>query len=788
MECIYIVKKIDLSKLWPHQVKTYEFGINLPALADGSDPGCVDCDTEFLTPTGWKKISEYCEADEVAAIHPSTLALSFAKPIGYFEMGCSVMHHFAGSRGVDMMLSSEHRVLCYPRTGSDKLQRWEVCSAVEFKEKARFRDIAASFTIKKGSSIDLDNASIRVMVAVIADGHFPNKTNHCVVRLKKDRKKAGLRALLTAAKIPYQEKEYNERIKGFTVFTFQAPRREKEYTSYWWNASLEQLKVISCEALLWDGDQKNSFFTRSKLSADFIQYAFTVAGYVASVSEQERTSENGKAVIDYMVYRREKPSRFVGRIRPESIHRVRPKNSKKYCFTTSTGFWVARRNGHIFATGNSGKTIAHAKLAEHWLENENGSRIVIACPKTLMRSAWMQEFEKFMPDMEVALAEAPAETREEAFKSKAPIAVINVDGLKWLASQSKITLGKWLGPRAMLIVDESHTLKNPTAQRTKAALKIASYFKKRHIASGTMAPNSVVELWSQIKILDDGERLGKRFNAFRNLMQQPVNYGGFVNWVDKPDSPAIAYGLISDIMIRHSFAECMKHVPEMTEQVIYYELPKKHAKVYKELEKESYIEEKGKSITAINAASLANKLLQCASGAVYTDPDGTKDKSWVIIDAERYELIADLVEARKHSIVFWLWKHQREELKRILDGRHISYGTLDGDVKSGAVRDETVKKMQSGELRCLLMHPDTGAYGLTLTKATSVIYASPVYEAMKKKQGDARVRRGVQDQATESIVVVARGTRDVQAYSVFTGKRERLDALNNLFESGFDEQ
>ena len=80
------------------------------------------------------------------------------------------------------------------------------------------------------------------------------------------------------------------------------------------------------------------------------------------------------------------------------------------------------------------------------------------------------------------------------------------------------------------------------------------------------------------------------------------------------------------------------------------------------------------------------------------------------------------------------------------------------------------------------MHPETGAYGLTLTRATSVIYASPVYEAKAKIQGDARVRRGIQDKETESIVVVAKDTRDEIAYQVFSGKKDRLEALNNLFE------
>jgi SNF2 family DNA or RNA helicase len=131
--------------------------------------------------------------------------------------------------------------------------------------------------------------------------------------------------------------------------------------------------------------------------------------------------------------------------------------------------------------------------------------------------------------------------------------------------------------------------------------------------------------------------------------------------------------------------------------------------------------------------------------------------------------------------VFFLWKHQKAELERIFKARKISYEVLDGDVKGDAHRAKIVDDYQTGKYKTLLMHPKTGAYGLTLTKATSVIYASPIYEASAKLQGDARVLRGMQDQITESIVVLAKDTRDEHAYRVFSGKMDRLVALNNLF-------
>lgn len=429
-----------------------------------------------------------------------------------------------------------------------------------------------------------------------------------------------------------------------------------------------------------------------------------------------------------------------------------------------------------------GKTLAHAKMAETFLE-EGGSRVIITCPKTLVRSAWLNELTEYTPDLKVAIAEAPALARKEAFETKADVVIINIDGYKWLATQPLRWLKARLGKKAMIINDESHGLKNPNAQRTKAALKIAPLFVKAHCMSGTMAPNSVIELWSQAKLVDGGERLGKLYGKFRGLMQTPIHRGPFIEWVDKPEASEIAHGLLADIMLRHAFDTVMPHVPKMDHNIVWYDLPKKHRAFYDELEATSSIEYKDKTITAVNAASLAGKLLQCASGAVYND--GTeKDKKWSMLDTGRYELIADLAEGRDHTVIFFLWRHQRVAIETALKKRKMSYAIIDGTVKSSTAREQTIREFQSGKHRVILVQPQSGGHGITLTRSATIITASPVYEADKYEQMTARIRRGTQDKVTESIIIMAKDTRDEKAYEVFTGKRDRLDALNNLFEGG----
>ena len=194
-------------KLWPHQQATYDFGKDLPSFVDGSDPGCVDCETEFLTPIGWKPISEYINEDLVAQFHPSTFQIEFKKPLDYVTKNCSVMHHYKIEHSLDMVLSYEHRVLSYPRAETkDKRHNWSVMSSTEFVDRVRQRHIAAAFIAPDNLGLSIEDNDLLVMVAVIEHGYFPDSTNICTIQLNRGDQKARLRSLLNAANIGYKER------------------------------------------------------------------------------------------------------------------------------------------------------------------------------------------------------------------------------------------------------------------------------------------------------------------------------------------------------------------------------------------------------------------------------------------------------------------------------------------------------------------------------------------------------------------------------------------------------
>lgn len=182
-------------------------------------------------------------------------------------------------------------------------------------------------------------------------------------------------------------------------------------------------------------------------------------------------------------------------------------------------------------------------------------------------------------------------------------------------------------------------------------------------------------------------------------------------------------------------------------------------------------------VTAINAAAVMTKLLQIASGAVYESPD-----NYHVVDTGRYELIMDLVEARQHCIVFFLWKHQRDLLIQEAQKRGVSHAIIDGTV-SEKTRTEIVRRYQQGLYKVIFAHPQSAAHGLTLTKGTSTIWASPTYNLEHFQQGNRRIYRAGQTQKTETIVVLAEDTCEKKVYDALQKKSVHMNDLLALLRA-----
>lgn len=422
-----------------------------------------------------------------------------------------------------------------------------------------------------------------------------------------------------------------------------------------------------------------------------------------------------------------------------------------------------------------------------------GGCALVLAPKSLLTSAWANDFAKFAPDMKVSVA--TAENRAAAFMADADVYVTNHDAVKWLVEQKKVFFEKF----SELIVDEPTAYKHHTSKRSKAVAKIATKFfhpkDDYHGAGLTMTPNSngICDIWHQVYILDGGKRLGPHFYGFRNSVCVPKQVGRHqhaIDWVDKDGAEEAVFGELSDIVIRHRLDDCID-IPQTHFYEVPYTLRPGQRKAYDQLELAQLLmlitdavaekltggKVKGTTITAINAAAVASKLLQLASGAVY-DERG----EYHVVDTGRYELILDLVEARigRHPLVFFQWKHQKAQLVAEAESRKLRYAVIDGDAKDKD-RDTIVKQYQAGLLNVVFAHPKSAAHGLTLTRGTSIIWAGPTYDLEWFEQGNKRQRRIGQKSKTEVVTILAEGTIEEKVYDMLRGKDARMKNLLDLF-------
>lgn len=436
----------------------------------------------------------------------------------------------------------------------------------------------------------------------------------------------------------------------------------------------------------------------------------------------------------------------------------------------------AAKNKRVFdcSSPGTGKTAVAIWDFERRRKKKGGCALVLA-PRSLLRSTWYNDFKKFAPTMKVSVA--TADKRGEAFDAAADVYVTNIDAAVWLAKQPKAFFAKF----DTLIIDESSAYKHMSSNRSKAVAKITKHFEYRRAMTGTPNGRSITDVWHQVYLLDDGQRLGSSFFQFRNMVCEPKQVGRnahAINWTDKDGAEEAVFNLVGDLVIRHKFEDCVD-IPANHRYSMEYVLPPKHRALYDQMEQKQILEfrKKGKIITAINAAVLANKLLQIASGAVY----GAADDA-VLVDDGRYSMVTDLIEERKHSLCFFHWKHQRDALVAEAEKRGLSFCVIDGNTSDNE-RNEYVTAYQLGKYQVMYAHPRSAAHGLTLTKGTTTIWTSPTYDLELYEQGSKRQHRMGQTQKTETITIIAPGTVDERVYEILEGKNARMKNLLDLFAS-----
>ena len=328
--------------------------------------GCVDAETEFLTKKGWKKISNYNDNDEIGIYNLNGI-LSFEHPLNYINEKATRWVILKSKHGIDQKLSENHSV--YYITSKNNIYSKSALEVYNNHQQTKngFRGrFITTFKLSERKEMSLSDNLIRLYVAIQADGQLLKFKDSIVVNLKKSRKKERLEYLLKEERIPFtytDGKDYNTN-KGYRKYRFRLEGCFKEFPDEWWKMSTRQFSIIADEVIFWDGSWEKSlknrgkeYFSNSKKNADFIQFVFTSTGHKSSIyTDTHRLNINYAVRCTNDKFSQMHPDKQ-GAFLEEPLE-----NERKYCFTTSTGMWVARRNNKIFITGNSGKSYSTKRL------------------------------------------------------------------------------------------------------------------------------------------------------------------------------------------------------------------------------------------------------------------------------------------------------------------------------------------------------------------------------------------------------------------------------------------
>lgn len=319
----------------------------------GVDIGCLDKDTEILTPEGWIKISEYSN-QEILTYDVDTSTGCFKKPNAFIIENCEEFYHFKNGKGLDQMVSEEHKMLVYSGyKGKGYTHSFMQPAELIGKKLDRgYYGFKTAFNLESAEGLDLSDDEIRLIAMISADGSV-RKVEYGFTKYElhfsKERKVERAKLLLEKVGILFKH-TYSDKTKKHYVY-FTTPTHYSKDLTIFYKASAPQLKVLHDESLLWDGrinDKDKLYFSSNKENADVIQFALNANDKRAGLYTTEYTQENRKD--SYQV--RETKNNVVGYA--GSVTKVSAVEGKKYCFNTSTGAFLARRNNHVFITGNCG--------------------------------------------------------------------------------------------------------------------------------------------------------------------------------------------------------------------------------------------------------------------------------------------------------------------------------------------------------------------------------------------------------------------------------------------------
>ena len=420
-----------------------------------------------------------------------------------------------------------------------------------------------------------------------------------------------------------------------------------------------------------------------------------------------------------------------------------------------------RRKCALFLDMGLGKSVIALTAAADMLDDFLINKVLVIAPLRVSNTVWKQEAKKWehLNHLNISVATGSAKNRIQNLEAAADIHVINRENVDWLVSTQK---WKW----DMVIVDESSSFKSMKSKRFRALRKVTKYMKSVILLTGTPSPNGIVDLWSQIYLIDQGVRLGKTMSNFRQRFLHPSGYMGYT-WEPNKGADIEIQELIKDISISMSSEDYLE-LPERINLNEYIDLPPDVREQYKELEKEFLLVLESGDIEALSAATLGNKLLQMCNGAVY-DSEGVAHT----IHDLKIQALKEIIEDNPNESFLVAYNYRSDHVRLC---KSFPQGVSIG--KEGI----EIQDWNEGKIKLMFAHPASAGHGLNLQKGgSSIVWFGLNWSLELYEQFNARLHRQGQDKPVKVTHLITKDGIDEKVMKALRGKaKTQRDLLEYL--------
>lgn len=395
------------------------------------------------------------------------------------------------------------------------------------------------------------------------------------------------------------------------------------------------------------------------------------------------------------------------------------------------------------------------------------SKVLVIAPLRVANTVWSDEIEQWeeLRHLRYAKIVGTPKQRRAALEQDADIYIVNREILPWLVQQCSPYF-KW----DMVVIDELSSFKSWQSKRFKAFMSMRPYMKRVVGLTGTPSSNGLMDLFAEFKVIDSGERLGRFIGEYRSRYFDEGRRNGNIvyEYIPMDYAECQIYDKIDDITISMKAMDYLD-MPELisTKKVVH--LTDKETDNYKRFKKDYVLSDlEDGEVTAANAASLSNKLVQMANGAVYSD-----DHQVVSLHDQKLDTLEDIIEAANGEpvlVAYW-FKHDLQRIEERLAKLKVQ-GTV---LKT----EQDIREWNKGNIRVGLLHPASAGHGLNLQKGGHhLVWFGLTWSLELYQQTNARLWR--QGQQAETVVIqhiVTEGTIDEEILKALENKDAQQSRL-----------